>query len=138
MKRDELQDYIYSNGLLERCYNRPGIYAITIDNGIVYVGQSKDLYQRCSQHIYNIENAFFNKEKKYELLLAARIGGCRVDCQPIRYCEEEELREYEDRYIEELEPCLNILTPTGKNDISNLTIREVFEKIKFVFPDEKS
>ena len=133
MKRDELQDYIHSNGLLEYCQSHPGIYAITIDKGIVYVGQSKDLYQRCCQHIYNMENAFFNKEKKYELLLAARIGGHRVDCQPIKYCDTNELREWEDKYIEELEPCLNILTPTGKNDISNLTIREVFEKIKFTF-----
>lgn len=133
MRRDELQDYIHSNGLLEHCQNKSGIYAITIDNGIVYVGQSKDLYGRCSQHIYNMENAFFNKEKKYELLLAARIGGHRIDCYPIKYCPADELKEWEDKYIEELEPCLNILTPTGKNDISNLTIREVFEKIKYSF-----
>lgn len=75
MKRADLREYILDNGLLESAYNEPGIYAITIDDYIAYIGQSKDVYRRCAQHIYNIENAAFaNTERKYVLLLSARLG----------------------------------------------------------------
>ena len=133
MKRNQLQDFINDNGLLEQCKEKSGIYAITIDNGIVYVGQSKNIYQRCSGHIYNIENAMLNQEKKYLLLLSAKLGGHKVDCRPICHCSHSELTEMENRCIEQLEPCLNILTPAGKQDIGNLKIEDVLDKIKYRF-----
>ena len=74
VKRTEINDFIRENNLLETCKESAGIYAITIDNYVAYVGQSKNIFQRCSQHIYNIENAGFNHEKKYELLLAAKLN----------------------------------------------------------------
>ena len=131
MKRSELQEYIFDNGLLEDCKESSGIYTITIDRGVVYVGQSKNIYQRCSQHIYNIQNAILNKEKKYELLLAAQLGGHIVDCYYIEYCPQSELDEKESYWIGKLKPCLNILTPEGKQDINNLKIEDVLEKIRF-------
>ena len=68
MKYKELDSFIAENALLKTITNDvSGVYAITIDNYIVYVGQSKNLYRRCAQHIYNIENAMCNKEKKYLL-----------------------------------------------------------------------
>lgn len=132
MKREQLQEFIAENNLLTNCHEQSGIYAITIDDGIVYVGQSKNVYQRCSQHIYNIENAMFNQEKKYLLLLSAKLGGHNIDCSYIEYCDQDILTEREDYYIEQLEPCLNILTPTGKQDISQLKIEDVLSNIKFV------
>lgn len=133
MKRENLQEFIKENSLLTFCPQVSGIYAITIDNGIVYVGQAKDVYSRCAQHIYNIENATFNNEKKYLLLLAAKLGGHRVDCMLIQSCPQDELTEWEDKYIEQINPCLNILTPSGKNDISELKIEDVLNNIKYVF-----
>ena len=86
MKRTEINDFIKENNLLETCKESAGIYAITIDNYVAYIGQSKNIFQRCSQHIYNIENAGFNHEKKYELLLAAKLGGHKIDCHYLEYC----------------------------------------------------
>lgn len=131
MKRDQLQKYIEDNQLLQTCHEYSGIYAITIDKGVVYVGQSKNVYQRCSQHIYNIENAMFNQEKKYLLLLSAKLGGHNIDCTYLEYCQQDLLTEKENFYIALLQPCLNILTPTGKNDISQLKIEDVLNKIKY-------
>lgn len=131
MKREQLQEFIAENNLLTNCHKQSGIYAITIDGYIVYVGQSKNVYDRCSQHIYNIENAMFNKEKKYLLLLAAKLGGHNVDCEYLEYCDIDILTEKEDKYIEFCEPCLNILTPTGKNDISELKIEDVLNSRKY-------
>lgn len=131
MKRSELDDFIEDNELMEIMPNRAGIYAITIDQRIAYIGQSKKMYDRCRTHIYNVQNAAFQSvEKKYKLLLAAQLGGHRIDCVPMITCEEDELGEYEDKYIETYMPPLNILTPLGKQDISNLTIFELKDKLK--------
>lgn len=131
MRRDQLDKYIKDNNLLQSCKEHSGIYAITIDKGIVYVGKSKNLYQRCSQHIYNTENAILNQEKKYLLLLSAKLGGHSIDCYALEYCDTDMLTEREDYFIEYLDPCLNILTPTGKNDISGLKIEDVLNRIQY-------
>ena len=138
MKLTEIDKFIKDNNLLTGVENRAGIYAITINDSIAYIGKSKHMRNRCSQHIYYTQNAVFNKEKKYELLYAAQIGGLRVDCSPIIYCEENELSEYEDKYIEEIMPPLNILTPVGKQDISDLTIFDLKERLKYVLVRPKA
>lgn len=114
------------------------IYKITNDiTGKVYIGQSKNIFQRCSQHIYNIENAGFNHEKKYELLLAAKLGGYKIDCHYLEYCGEAELTEREDYWIEFIMPPLNILTPLGKQDISKMRITELFYKCKWLIDENE-
>lgn len=131
MKYKEIDDFIIENDLLSTIAAQAGIYAITINDFIVYVGMSKNCYQRCCQHIYNMNNAMLNNEKKYELLLSAKLGGYKVDCIQLETCEEYELRELEDRWIEQLMPPLNIQTPLGKNDISNLTILGLIYKLTY-------
>lgn len=128
MRLEDLDEFIDDWGLLLYCEQKPGIYCITVDRKIVYVGKSKNVYQRCRSHIYNIQNAMFNQEKKYLLLLSAFLGGHWVDCFPIQYCDVDCLTELEDRYIEEFNPKLNILTPTGKNDISKLKVEDLLNK----------
>lgn len=54
MKRSELDDFIKENELMTIMPNQSGIYAITIDERIAYIGQSKKMYDRCRTHIYNI------------------------------------------------------------------------------------
>ena len=76
-------------------------------------------------HIYNIFNAMYNKEKKYQLLLSAWLGGHRIDCFQLDYCDIDQLKEKENEWIKIYKPKLNILTPTGKNDISELRIEQL-------------
>lgn len=128
MRLEDLDEFIDDWGLLLYCEQKPGIYCITVDRKIVYVGKSKNVYQRCRSHIYNIQNAMFNQEKKYLLLLSAFLGGHWVDCFPIQYCDIDCLSELEDRYIDEINPKLNILTPTGKNDISEMKIEQLLDE----------
>lgn len=138
MRREEIQNYVVDNQLLNNVFCKPGIYAITIENRIAYIGQSKNLYQRCCQHIYNTQNAVFNNEKKYLLLLSAQLGGFKVDCSPLEYCSIDELNEKENYYINKYKPCLNILTPTGKQNIDNLTIVDVLKSLEYevIFDEE--
>ena len=133
MKYTEINKYVKENNLLKDCDNESGIYAITINNGIVYIGQSKDIYKRCCQHIYNTQNAMLNKEKKYLLLLSAQLGGFDVDCQTICQCEDNQLRGLEDYYIDKYKPILNIMTPNGIQDIDNINIIQLLEGIEYYF-----
>ena len=59
MKLEDLDKFIYEQDLLRDVEEKAGIYAITIDKRVVYVGQSKNIYQRCRSHIYNIFNAMY-------------------------------------------------------------------------------
>lgn len=129
MRYTEIEKFLKKNNLLESCEPKSGIYAITIDNRIVYVGQSKNIYQRCGQHIYNIQNAMFNQEQKYLLLLSAQLGGHSIDCISLEYVELDQLTDKEDEYIKLYKPCLNILTPDGKQDIYKLKIEDVLNNI---------
>lgn len=125
MRLEDLDKFIYEQDLLRDVEEKAGIYAITIDKRVVYVGQSKNIYQRCRSHIYNIFNAMYNKEKKYQLLLSAWLGGHRIDCFQLDYCDIDQLKEKENEWIKIYKPKLNILTPTGKNDISELRIEQL-------------
>ena len=125
MKLEDLDKFIYEQDLLRDVEEKAGIYAITIDKRVVYVGQSKNIYQRCRSHIYNIFNAMYNKEKKYQLLLSAWLGGHRIDCFQLDYCDIDQLKEKANEWIKIYKPKLNILTPTGKNDISELRIEQL-------------
>lgn len=131
MKKCEIEDFIIDNKLLQNgIAAAAGIYAITIEGYIVYVGQSKDIYRRCCEHIYNTQNAMFIPEKKYRLLLAAWLGGYSVDCSPLEYCEEEQLNEREKYWITEINPMLNTyLTPGGKHDVNKYRLGDVINNM---------
>lgn len=130
MKRTEIEDYVAANKLLRGVDEKPGVYAITVDRQIVYVGMGKNLYQRCCQHIYNTQNAMLNQEHKYLLLLSAQLGGHQIDCIPLEYCDIELLRDTESWWIENEQPILNILTSTGKQDIIKLKIEDLLAEVK--------
>ena len=125
MKQAEVETYVRDNNLLTTTNNKSGIYAITIDNRVAYIGQSNNTRTRCMNHIYLIENGYYAKEKKYSLLLSARLGGHKVDCVNICFCAVEDLDTVEEHYIRQYKPPLNILTPFGKNDIKDLMIEDL-------------
>jgi hypothetical protein len=75
-------------------------------------------------------------EHKYLLLLSALLGGHQVDCRSIEYVDEDILREKEDYYIDYYTPCLNILTPSGKQDITHLKIEDVLNSLKYHWDDD--
>lgn len=130
MKLKDVKKFIEDNKLLTiDVKNKPGIYAITIDGFVVYVGQSKDVRRRCEQHIYNIENAMLIQEQKYLLLLSAKLGGHTVDCIGLEYVPEESLLEQEQNYISQFLPILNINVGGGRQNIYDLKIEDVLNHI---------
>jgi predicted GIY-YIG superfamily endonuclease len=69
MKEGSLEHEIYLNllslGLSEK-YSKAGIYSISIDNKLVYIGKAKDMLVRIANHLKEIE--VNTKSNKYKVL----------------------------------------------------------------------
>ena len=130
MKYTEVDKFVEKHKLLEGIENKRGIYAITLDDIPVYVGQSKWVVERLKKHIYNIQNGMLVDDYKYKLLLAAKLGGHKIRYKILEYCDIDDLKEAEDKWITKLKPCLNVVTPYGMQNIELLKIEDVIQYTK--------
>ena len=92
-----------------------GIYKITIDNIIVYIGKSKNMLYRLAEHFVEFKNP---KNHKYRILAEAKRRGHRVKFEKIYDAVtklpsqiEEELGEVEGEFIRCYRPPLNTQIP---------------------------
>ena len=92
-----------------------GIYKITIDNKIVYIGKSKNMLYRLAEHFVEFKNP---KNHKYRILAEAKRKGHRVKFEKIYDAKstlpsdiEEELGKAEGFYIRRYRPPLNTQIP---------------------------
>lgn len=92
-----------------------GIYKITIDNKIVYIGKSKNMLYRLAEHFVAFKNP---KNHKYRILAEAKRSGHKVrfdkvyDAHSTRLFEiEEELGRTEGEFIRRYHPPLNTQIP---------------------------
>lgn len=92
---DDFDGYVNFNerGVLPKC---PGIYFVTEDGQIVYIGQSVNVKRRFIHHHRRIEFAELNDPKVYW-----------------KACPEKELQQAERDYINKFNPRLNIGGTTG-------------------------
>ena len=75
-------------------YNKAGIYSISIDNKIVYIGKSLDMLWRVASHITEIENGSL-KLNKYKVLHEAKEKGLTISFDVLYYSpqqDEEEIK----------------------------------------------
>lgn len=136
MKHTEVKQYVKDNNLLPYISTKSGIYCITIDNYICYIGQSQNMYERCCTHICNIYNAVLTKDKRYELLLAAQLGGHKIEFYQVDFCKQKKLLPLEEEYIRRFMPPLNIRTPDGDKELPD-TIEDLLVNLRFkVFQKE--
>lgn len=107
MKRLSARKFIKENGLCEGVKKVSGIYAITIDNRIVYIGQAENMESRTRKHIRNMING--HPREKYKLMNAVWLLRHRVDCREVKECDEEELTKLEHAYLRDLVLPLNTM-----------------------------
>ena len=100
-------------------FEHPGIYKISIDDQIVYIGKSKNMLRRLAQHQIGIEK---QEERKYRILAEAKRHRHRVSFDVLYYAVEltpklieEELGEKEGEFIRKLKPVLNTQIPKADN-----------------------
>lgn len=69
-------DWLIKNGKQEK-YSGAGVYSISIDGKLVYIGKSKDMLWRLASHITEIDNGSI-KQNKYKVLHEAKQRGFTV------------------------------------------------------------
>lgn len=111
---DEILLKKYASSILPR---ETGIYAILVDNLVLYVGQSKNIRERALAHIYAIQESITkitlgeNPGKKYKVLAEAILLGYNLEIVTITNCEPEQLCDLEMEYINEFGAPLNTFRP---------------------------
>lgn len=96
-------------------FEHPGIYRITIDGVIVYIGKSKNMLYRLAEHFVGMK---IPKEHKYRILAEAKRRGHRVNFDVLSVASstlpseiEEEIGKAEGEFIRQYRPPLNTQIP---------------------------
>lgn len=100
-------------------YEHPGIYSISIDGQIVYIGKSKNMLKRIAEHRVGVA---LQSEHKYEILQEAMSHGYNIKFDVLYYAKSkqpalltEELGSKEGEYIRLYRPVLNTQIPKADN-----------------------
>lgn len=100
-------------------FEHPGIYCISINGQIVYIGKSKNMLRRLAQHWVGIKTG---SERKYRILAEAKQRHHKVSFDVCYYAVEsdpelleKELGEKEGEFIRKEKPVLNTQIPKAEN-----------------------
>ena len=100
-------------------FDRPGIYCISIEGQLVYIGKSHNMLKRKAEHFVGMNK---QSEHKYEVLNEARRHGLSVEFHVLYHARsrsgkalEEELGSKEGEYIRLYRPMLNTQIPKADN-----------------------
>lgn len=110
-----------------RIIDSSGIYAITVDNYVMYVGQSKNLERRFSQHCAALESL---NENKYRILREAEQLGHTIDFVCLdNQVSVSELEMREADFIKYYQPPLNSkIHNTWRVNLQNQHFEDVVKK----------
>ena len=120
--------YLRTNKELLEKYEHAGIYSISIDDKLVYIGKSHNMLKRFAQHIVEINR---EKGKKYIILAENKRLGHSINFDVMYYATNseydaitEEIGEKEGELIREFMPMLNTHIP-DKDNWKKYTRREI-------------
>lgn len=107
------KQYLYNK------YECAGIYSISIDDELVYIGKSHNMLKRIAQHMVGIK---LQTEKKYVILAENQRAGRTIKFDVMYYAKEkdfykmqEEIGAKEGELIRRFMPRLNTQIPNEKN-----------------------
>ena len=113
-------------------YKHAGIYSISIDDELVYIGKSNNMLKRIAQHMVGIKTM---SEKKYCILADSKNQGHTIEFDVLYYAKskkhkdlEEELGQKEGELIRQHMPMLNTQIPKEENQRSYVC-REIVDKL---------
>lgn len=93
-------------------YMTSGIYAIYIEDKLVYIGQSRDMLKRVCQHLECIDKCNSPRDcNKYRVLHMAQIKSKKISFDVMQYAAEDDLDKVEGELIRKYIPDLNYQIP---------------------------
>lgn len=112
-----------ANPYLNQKYNASGIYSISVNNLIVYIGQSKNMLNRIYDHFLYIEGIKepIHQKKLYTTLQLCLEQSCSIKFDVVEYCPVKNLDYIEKKYIKKFKPLLNTQFNPCKFNIRNIS-----------------
>lgn len=131
-REEEIYNWLLEQGLADK-YSKAGIYKISIDQKMVYIGKAKDMLVRIANHLTQIEqNTVSNK---YRVLRQAQEEGHKINFDVLYYCLcpqtegiENDLGFMEGELIRFYKPVLNYQIPK-KEDYRKYTVNKTAKYI---------
>lgn len=121
MTHIEIYEDLLQDSSIVNKYLSPGIYAIYIDDLLVYIGKSRNMLERISNHIEKIQQDN-NTTNKYRVLHEARQTGHKIRFDVLFYCQKQhqdsidaEIGKMEGELIRHYQPPLNYQIPAVGN-----------------------
>ena len=125
MVRADVKEFIRCHGLLHGVGSECGVYAVTIDGYVAYVGKSKNMLKTCFGHIARTVNKTPLSRRFYRVLFDAWINKHVVDCKVLETCPESALAEKEKEALLKFDPPLNTRMPNGPRDLGKMTLQKL-------------
>lgn len=118
-------------------YEHAGIYSISVDDTLVYIGKSHNMLMRIAQHYVGIRK---ESEKKYRILSEAQRKGHNITFDVLYYAKSasygdisEEIGRKEAEYIRKYNPALNFQIPKEDNwksyDVHHVDAKQILSNI---------
>ena len=101
-------DILYEDDTIRNKYNKAGVYSISVDGELLYIGKSKNMLMRLAQHIKGINKG---KEKKYQELKKLKKEGKTITFDVLY--EGDDFTRVEAELIKKHNPPLNSVMPSG-------------------------
>lgn len=124
-----------------RKYCKPGIYSISIEDKLIYIGKSSNMLKRMASHLACIQT---DKSHKYEILRQAQKQNLKIKFD-VLYCAKtysaDELGQQEAILINKHQPQLNYQLPLLENyhkykvndKAKTITLSEIMGDEYFIF-----
>lgn len=81
-REEEIYKELKEKGL-EQKYGKPGIYKISIEDKLVYIGKARDMLIRIANHLTELEQN--TKSNKYKVLRQAKTAGRKINFDVMYY-----------------------------------------------------
>ena len=125
---ENMYHYLRKKRGLCKKYEHAGIYSISIDDELVYIGKSHNMLKRVAQHMVGIK---LQTEKKYIIMAEKQRRGCSINFDVMYYAKsddydsiDEEIGMREGELIRKYLPALNSQIP-DKDNWRKYTYREI-------------
>lgn len=136
-KVQEIEEELRANQEVVDKYDTAGIYAVYIEDKLVYIGKSRNMLCRLAQHIFYTQNLQWTKSHKYKVFNLAQVMGYNVRFDVLYYSStlgeesDDEIGYKEGEYIRQYLPPLNYQIPRA-DDYHHFTINRTAKTISLL------
>lgn len=136
-KVQEIEEELRANQEVVDKYDTAGIYAVYIEDKLVYIGKSRNMLCRLAQHIFYTQNLRWTKSHKYKVFNLAQVMGYNLRFDVLYYSStlgeesDDEIGYKEGEYIRQYLPPLNYQIPCA-DDYHHFTINRTAKTISLL------